>query len=167
MGDSGRAAAGGRRPFVRGFRQRPRQSRREGDCDLLRLSGPTAGFGLNQSFIPYSPLSSYGRALLVGFANTLVVSLLAGVFATIIGFAAGFARLSRNWALARLAGLYVETVRNIPLLLQLLFWYVAILSPLPGPAESLHFAGHVAQQSRPCLAGAGFRAGRRLGRGRS
>ena len=101
----------------------------------------TAGFGLNQSFVPYSPLSSYGRALLVGLANTLVVSLLAGVFATIIGFAAGFARLSRNWALARLAGLYVETVRNIPLLLQLLFWYVAILSPLPGPAESLHFAG--------------------------
>jgi general L-amino acid transport system permease protein len=101
----------------------------------------TAGFGLNQSFIPYSPLSSYGRALLVGLINTLVVSFLAGVFATIIGFAAGFARLSRNWALARLAGLYVETVRNIPLLLQLLFWYVAILSPLPAPAESLHFAG--------------------------
>jgi general L-amino acid transport system permease protein len=100
-----------------------------------------AGFGLNQSFIPYSPLSSYGRALLVGVVNTIVVSFLAGVLATLVGFTVGFARLSRNWALAKLAGLYVETIRNIPLLLQILFWYVAILSPLPGPAQSLHFAG--------------------------
>jgi general L-amino acid transport system permease protein len=100
-----------------------------------------AGFGLNQSFIPYSPLSSYGRALLVGVVNTVVVSLFAGALATLVGFTVGFARLSRNWALAKLAGLYVETLRNIPLLLQILFWYVAILSPLPGPARSLHFAG--------------------------
>jgi general L-amino acid transport system permease protein len=103
--------------------------------------GHVAGFGLNQSFLSYSPLSTYARALLVGLVNTLVVSLLAGLFATLIGFAAGFARLSRNWALARLAGLYVETVRNIPLLLQMLFWYVAILSPLPGPAYSLALKG--------------------------
>ncbi len=107
----------------------------------LHFLGHVAGFGLNQSFIAYSPLSSYARALLVGLVNTVVVSILAGVFATAIGFAAGFARLSRNWALARLAGLYVETVRNIPLLLQMLFWYVAILSPLPGPAESLKYPG--------------------------
>ena len=100
-----------------------------------------AGFGLNQSLIPYSPLSSYARALLVGLLNTLLVSALAGVFATIIGFAAGFARLSGHWALAKLAMLYVETVRNIPLLLQLLFWYVAILAPLPGPDHSLSLAG--------------------------
>ncbi len=125
----------------------------------------TAGFGLNQSFVPYSPLSSYGRALLVGLANTLVVSLLAGVFATIIGFAAGFARLSRNWALARLAGLYVETVRNIPLLLQLLFWYVAILSPLPGPAELLHFAGVLLNNRGLVLPGPVFVPGACLGRG--
>jgi general L-amino acid transport system permease protein len=90
-----------------------------------------AGFGLNQSLIPYSPLSSYARALLVGLLNTLLVSALAGVFA----------RLSNNWALSKLAGLYVETVRNIPLLLQLLFWYVAILAPLPGPADSLTLPG--------------------------
>jgi general L-amino acid transport system permease protein len=100
-----------------------------------------AGFGLNQSLIPYSPLSSYARALLVGLLNTLLVSALAGVFATIIGFAAGFARLSGHWALAKLAMLYVETVRNIPLLLQLLFWYVAILAPLPGPDHSLSLPG--------------------------
>jgi general L-amino acid transport system permease protein len=100
-----------------------------------------AGFGLNQSLIPYSPLSSYGRALLVGAINTVAVSILACVFATLIGFAVGFARLSTNWALARLAGLYVETVRNVPLLLHILFWYVAILSPLPGPAQSLSLPG--------------------------
>ena len=100
-----------------------------------------AGFSLNQSVIPFTPLSSYGRALLVGLLNTLLVSALAGVLATFIGFAAGFARLSRNWALARLAGLYVETIRNMPLLLQILFWYVVILSPLPGPADSHQFAG--------------------------
>jgi general L-amino acid transport system permease protein len=100
-----------------------------------------AGFGLNQSLIPYSPLSSYARALLVGLLNTLLVSALAGIFATLIGFAAGFARLSSHWALSKLAMLYVETIRNIPLLLQLLFWYVAILAPLPGPAHSLTFPG--------------------------
>jgi general L-amino acid transport system permease protein len=100
-----------------------------------------AGFGLNQSLIPYSPLSSYARALLVGLLNTLLVSVLAGIFASVIGFAAGFARLSGHWALAKLAMLYVETVRNIPLLLQLLFWYVAILAPLPGPDRSLSLPG--------------------------
>jgi general L-amino acid transport system permease protein len=100
-----------------------------------------AGFSLNQSVIPFTPLSSYGRALLVGLLNTLLVSALAGALATFIGFAAGFARLSRNWALARLAGLYVETIRNLPLLLQILFWYVAILSPLPAPEHAHQFAG--------------------------
>ncbi len=100
-----------------------------------------AGFGLNQSLIAYSPLSSYARALLVGLLNTMLVSVLAGIFATIIGFAAGFARLSGFWALSKLAALYVETLRNIPLLLQILFWYVAILSPLPGPAGSLTAPG--------------------------
>ncbi len=100
-----------------------------------------AGFGINQSLIPYSPLSSYARALLAGLLNTLLVSALAALFATLIGFAAGFARLSGHWALSKLAALYVETVRNIPLLLQLLFWYVAILAPLPGPADSLSLPG--------------------------
>ncbi|WP_374544808.1 amino acid ABC transporter permease [Rhodoblastus sp.] len=100
-----------------------------------------AGFSLNQSVIPFTPLSSYGRALLVGLINTLLVSALSAALATFIGFAAGFARLSRNWALARLAGFYVETIRNLPLLLQILFWYVAILSPLPPPDQSHHFAG--------------------------
>ncbi|MGO8737430.1 ABC transporter permease subunit [Rhodoblastus sp.] len=102
-----------------------------------------AGFNINQSPISFSPLSSYGRALLVGLLNTLLVSVLAGIFATLIGFAAGFARLSRNLALSRLAAVYVGIVRNLPLLLQILFCYVAVLAPLPGPAESYRFAGFV------------------------
>jgi general L-amino acid transport system permease protein len=103
--------------------------------------GHIAGFGVTQSLIPYGPLDSYARALLVGLLNTLLVSVLASIFASLIGFAAGFARLSRNWALARLATLYVESFRNVPLLLHLLFWYVVLLSPLPPPSESFEFAG--------------------------
>ena len=100
-----------------------------------------AGFGLNQSVIPYSPLDTYGRALLVGVLNTLIVSVVASVLATVVGFVVGFARLSPHWALSRLAFLYVEVLRNLPLLLHLLFWYIVLLTPLPGPEHSLAFAG--------------------------
>ncbi|MCW2315362.1 general L-amino acid transport system permease protein [Rhodoblastus acidophilus] len=103
----------------------------------------TAGFGLNQSLIPYSPLDSYGRALLSGALNTLIVSLIASALATVFGFAVGFARLSPHWALARLAGLYVESLRNIPLLLHLLFWYIVLLAPLPAPEHSVSLGGIV------------------------
>jgi general L-amino acid transport system permease protein len=101
----------------------------------------TAGFGLNQSVIPYSPLDTYAKALLVGVLNTLIVSVVASVLATLVGFAVGFARLSPHWALSRLAALYVETLRNIPLLLHLLFWYIVLLTPLPPPENSLSLAG--------------------------
>jgi general L-amino acid transport system permease protein len=101
----------------------------------------TAGFGLNQSIIPYSPLDTYGRSLLVGVLNTLIVSLVASVLATVVGFAVGFARLSAHWGLSKLAGLYVETLRNIPLLLHLLFWYIVLLTPLPQPEHSLSLGG--------------------------
>jgi general L-amino acid transport system permease protein len=117
-----------------------------------------AGFSLNQSVIPYTPLSTYGRALIVGLINTLLVSALSAALATFIGFSAGFARLSRNWALARLAALYVETIRNLPLLLQILFWYVAILSPLPAPPDSHHFAGFLLNNRGLYLPGLGWPA---------
>ena len=91
----------------------------------------TAGFDINQSLIDYSMTSTYGRAFWVGLLNTLLVAGLGIVFATILGFSIGIARLSRNWLIARLAGLYVEVIRNIPLLLQLLFWYNAVLKALP------------------------------------
>lgn len=101
----------------------------------------TAGFGVNQSVIPFSPLDTYARALLVGALNTLVVSAVASVLSTVVGFAIGFAKLSAHWGLSRLAALYIETFRNIPLLLHLLFWYIVLLTPLPQPEHSLSFAG--------------------------
>ncbi len=97
----------------------------------------TAGFGIVQSLIEYSPQSSYGRTFVVGLLNTLLVSALGIVAATLIGFLVGIARLSPNWLLARLASAYVEIFRNIPLLLQIFFWYFAVLRSLPSPRQSL------------------------------
>jgi general L-amino acid transport system permease protein len=96
-----------------------------------------AGFGINQTLIPYSEADSYGRVFLVGVLNTLLVSALGIVFATIIGFVIGIARLSSNWLVARAAGIYVEALRNVPLLFQILFWYLAVLRALPTPRQSL------------------------------
>jgi len=101
----------------------------------------TAGFDISQSLIAYSATSSYGRAFWVGLINTLLVAALGIVFATILGFVIGIARLSSNWLVARMAGFYVETIRNVPLLLQLLFWYNAVLKALPGVRESLALPG--------------------------
>lgn len=97
----------------------------------------TAGFDLNQTLISYSATSTYARAFLVGLLNTLSVAALGIVFATIIGFIVGIARLSQNWLAAKLATIYVEVIRNTPLLLQLFFWYTAVLAPLPGPRQSI------------------------------
>src|SRR3984885_7177096 len=92
----------------------------------------TAGFDISQTLIDYSPsMSTFGRAFWVGLLNTLLVSGIGCVLATILGFIIGIARLSRNWLVSRLAGGYVELIRNIPLLLQILFWYNAVLKSLP------------------------------------
>lgn len=102
----------------------------------------TAGFDISQTLIPYAPdVSTYGRAFVVGLLNTLLVTVLGIIFATILGFVIGIARLSSNFLVARLAGSYVELVRNIPLLLQLLFWYNAVLKALPGVRDSLAVPG--------------------------
>ncbi len=103
----------------------------------------TAGFGITMSLIPYSEASSYGRAFMVGLLNTLLVSALGIVCATVLGFAVGIARLSGNWLVAKLAAIYIETLRNIPLLLQIFFWYFAALSALPPPRASHAFADSV------------------------
>jgi general L-amino acid transport system permease protein len=100
-----------------------------------------AGFEIAQALIPYHEQSSYFRAFLVALLNTVVLSGLCIVLATILGFAIGLARLSANRLLASVAGAYVEIVRNIPLLLQLLFWYFAVIRPLPGPRQSLSLFG--------------------------
>jgi general L-amino acid transport system permease protein len=96
----------------------------------------TAGFGIASSLIEYDEASSIGRAFLVGILNTLLVSAVGIVIATIAGVVTGIARLSPNWLLSRLAGGYVETLRNIPLLLQIFFWYFVVLRALPVPRNS-------------------------------
>ncbi|MGD9740469.1 MAG: amino acid ABC transporter permease [Bauldia sp.] len=96
-----------------------------------------AGFNIIQTPIPYTNDSTYLRAFLVGLTNTLIVAALGVVLATIIGFAVGIARLSPNWLLSRLAGVYVETIRNTPLLLQLVFWFEAVLLLLPRPQAGI------------------------------
>ncbi|HYA06542.1 MAG TPA: ABC transporter permease subunit, partial [Xanthobacteraceae bacterium] len=102
----------------------------------------TAGFDISQTLIAYSAATStFGRAFWVGLVNTLVVAGLGIVLATVLGFSVGLARLSRNWLLARLAGLYVELIRNVPLLLQLLFWYNAVLKALPELSGSVALPG--------------------------
>jgi general L-amino acid transport system permease protein len=108
----------------------------------------TSGFSILQSLISYTPASTYGRALVVGLLNTLVVAIVGIVLSTVLGVTLGVARLSRNWLAARLAALYIEIVRNIPLLLQITFWYFAVLRRLPPPRESLSFAGMIFLNSR-------------------
>jgi general L-amino acid transport system permease protein len=108
----------------------------------FRFWNNTAGFDISQALIDYSPsTSTFGRAFWVGLLNTLLVAALGIVLATALGFAIGIARLSRNWLVARLAGGYVELIRNIPLLLQLLFWYNAVLKALPELRNSLAMPG--------------------------
>ncbi|MCK9919480.1 amino acid ABC transporter permease [Microbacteriaceae bacterium K1510] len=109
----------------------------------------TAGFDISQTLIPYSAqASTYGRAFWVGLLNTLLVAGLGIVFATILGFVIGISRLSKNWLLAKVAGGYVETIRNLPLLLQLLFWYNAVLKTLPDIRESFTLGGAVYLNNR-------------------
>lgn len=97
----------------------------------------TAGFDISQSLIAYNNQSSYGQAFWAGLCNTLLVAALGIVIATVLGFLIGIGRLSSNWLIARLCGVYVETLRNLPLLLQLFFWYFAVLKSLPGPRQSI------------------------------
>jgi len=97
-----------------------------------------AGFGILKSLIEYDETHTYGRTFLVGLLNTLLVAGLGIFFATLIGFFMGVARLSHNWLVARLATVYIETFRNIPLLLQIMFWYFAVLRPLPLPRQSIN-----------------------------
>jgi general L-amino acid transport system permease protein len=104
----------------------------------------TAGFDISQTLIAYSvQVSTYGRAFWVGLLNTLLVAGIGIILATALGFIVGISRLSTNWLLAKTAGGYVEIIRNIPLLLQLLFWYNAVLKALPDIRESIKLPGGV------------------------
>jgi general L-amino acid transport system permease protein len=101
----------------------------------------TAGFDVSQSLIPYSGSDTYTRVFLVGLLNTILVAVIGIFFATIIGFIVALGRLSPNWLISRVAGAYVELVRNLPLLFQMLFWYLAVLAALPGPRQSISLFG--------------------------
>ncbi|WEJ57199.1 ABC transporter permease subunit [Devosia sp. FJ2-5-3] len=96
----------------------------------------TSGFGISFSLIPFDRSSYYWEAFLVGLLNTLLVAAIGIVFATMLGFVLGVARLSSNWLIARFATVYIEIIRNVPLLLQLFFWYFAVLKAMPAVRES-------------------------------
>ena len=96
-----------------------------------------AGFGIIQTLISYNESSTYGRTFLVGLLNTILISVLGIICATALGFLVGVARLSSNWLIAKLAAIYIEIFRNLPLLLQVFFWYFAVLRSLPLPRNSL------------------------------
>jgi general L-amino acid transport system permease protein len=109
----------------------------------------TAGFDISQALIEFnSSTSTYGRAFWVGLLNTLLVASLGIVIATILGFIVGIGRLSSNWLVARTCSGYVETIRNVPLLLQLLFWYNAVLKALPDTRESYTLPFHTYLNNR-------------------
>ncbi len=108
----------------------------------------TAGFDVSQSLIPYSGSYPYTRVFLVGLLNTLLVSVIGIFFATVLGFIVGLGRLSPNWLLSRISGGYVELVRNLPLLFQILFWYLAVLAALPNPRQSISLFGSLFLSNR-------------------
>ncbi len=110
---------------------------RQGIASGFGFMGSVSGFDVTSSLVEYNASSTYGQAFLVGLLNTLLVSAVSIFLATMIGFVIGIARLSSNWLIAKMATVYIEVLRNIPLLLQIFFWYFAVLRPLPSPRQSL------------------------------
>jgi general L-amino acid transport system permease protein len=102
--------------------------------DFLTAS---AGYDVLMSLIPFQSTDTYARIFVVGFLNTILVSIIGIFFATILGFIFGVAYFSQNWLIKKISVTYVETFRNIPLLLQVFFWYSAVLAALPSPRESI------------------------------
>jgi len=96
----------------------------------------SAGFDLIQSLVEFTSASSYGQALLAGFLNTLMVSIIGIALATVLGFTIGIMRLSKNWLISTIATIYIEAIRNVPLLLQMFVWYGLVLKALPGPRQA-------------------------------
>src|SRR3954451_10116228 len=107
-----------------------------------------AGFDVSQSLIPYSGSDPYTRVFLVGLLNTLLVSVIGIFFATLFGFIVALGRLSPNWLLSRISGGYVELIRNLPVLFQILFWYLAVLAALPSPRQSISLFGSLFLSNR-------------------
>ncbi|MEH6575635.1 MAG: amino acid ABC transporter permease [Amphritea sp.] len=100
-----------------------------------------AGFGISMSLVEFTAESTYGWVFVIGLLNTILVAVLGIIGATILGFILGVARLSDNWLISKFSAVYIETFRNIPLLLQIFFWYFAVLRALPQPRQSIEFLG--------------------------
>jgi general L-amino acid transport system permease protein len=103
----------------------------------------SAGFPISESLLPYEPSSPFARALIIGILNTLKVSLIGIVFATLLGIVAAVARLSSNWLVSKLATIYIEIIRNVPLLVQLFFWYFGFFQRLPAVREAIELPGPI------------------------
>ncbi|MGF1477892.1 MAG: amino acid ABC transporter permease [Cyanophyceae cyanobacterium] len=103
----------------------------------------TASFGISDTVIPYRPTDPYLQALLVGLLNSLRVMILGIILASVLGITVGIGRLSDNWLVERIATVYVETIRNTPLLLQLFFWYFAVFLKLPSIDNAVRFPGPI------------------------
>jgi general L-amino acid transport system permease protein len=97
-----------------------------------------AGFAIGETPISYTPADTYARAISVGLLNTLRVAVIGIILATLLGTIIGIARLSKNWLIRKISSVYVEVMRNIPLLLQLFFWYAIISETMPGPRKAYH-----------------------------
>src|ERR1700689_1431158 len=108
-----------------------------------------AGFDVNQTLIPYSGSDSYARVFFVGLLNTLLVSVIGIFFATVIGFMVALGRLSPKTLLSRNSGAYVEGIRNLPLLFQILFWCLAVLAFLPSPRHIISLFDSIFLSNRP------------------
>lgn len=107
-----------------------------------------AGFAIGESPIAYGPENTYARAIMVGLLNTLRIAVIGIILATILGTIIGIARLSKNWLVAKLSMIYVEVIRNVPLLLQLFFWYAIITETLPGPRQAINVMPGVFMSNR-------------------
>ncbi|MGB8984682.1 MAG: ABC transporter permease subunit, partial [Anaerolineales bacterium] len=102
-----------------------------------------AGFPITESYIPYDPTMSFGRAFMVGLINTLLVSVVGIILSTPLGLFVGLARLSTNWLVNKIALAYIEFHRNIPLLVLLFLWYFGVFTRLPRAQESLILPGPI------------------------
>ncbi len=131
---------------VRARRRRPRLSHPQHAASTWRARKIATGytfldrearFEIGESLIPYTAASPYGRALLVGFLNTLKVSILGIAIATVLGIAVGILSLSKNWLVAKLAAVYVNFLRNVPILLHIILWYTTITFVLPPIRDAI------------------------------
>ena len=110
---------------------------RQGIASGFRFLNTTAGFSILMTLIDYSEEDTYFVAFVVSLLNTLLVAFVGIIFATVLGFIIGVARLSSNWLISKMAMVYIETLRNIPLLLQIFFWYMGVVRNLPSPRDSM------------------------------